>query len=349
MAASQPSAKRTGMGIRLDGGTAYSGGVITRYYDSLLIKLPPTPKRPKRRLPAWTVRCANSVFAAVSTNIAFVENLLKHPTFLSNEYTTTFIDETPICFISKSAVTARTKVLTYIADITVNGHPETTPPEPACRPERPASPACYKQSRHRHAQPARRQRPASRCRLDEAQKQLLLTDTTMRDGHQSLACDADALHRHDQASRPPMRPTCRSFSRLNAGAARPLMWPTASCRNAHGSACATLRARDAQRDDTNAAARLNGVGYTNYPDNVVKEFVRQARQTGVDVFRVFDSLNWVENMRVAMDAVIEATESLRRHDLLHRRYLDPDRAKYDLKYYVNMAKELKPLARMSSA
>ncbi|WP_244906114.1 hypothetical protein [Celeribacter ethanolicus] len=109
--------------------------------------------------------------------------------------------------------------------------------------------------------------------------------------------------------------------------------------------CPWQRLRDIRERMPNIMTQMllrasNGVGYTNYPDNVVQEFVRQAAETGVDVFRVFDSLNWVENMRVAMDAVIER-QGLRRHDLLHRDLFDPARSKYDLKYYVKMGQDLK--------
>ena len=115
----------TGPGIRLDGGTAYSGAVITRYYDSLLEKVTawaPTPEaaiaRMDRALREFRIR-------GVSTNIAFVENLLKHSTFLNNEYHTKFIDQTPELFQFRKRRDRATKILTYIADITVNGHPET--------------------------------------------------------------------------------------------------------------------------------------------------------------------------------------------------------------------------------
>ncbi len=127
----------TGPGIRLDGGTAYSGAVITRFYDSLLTKVTacaPTPEmaiaRMDRALREFRIR-------GVSTNIAFVENLLKHPTFLNNQYTTKFIDKTPELFDFKKRRDRATKILTYIADITVNGHPETTDrPRPLPRPSR---------------------------------------------------------------------------------------------------------------------------------------------------------------------------------------------------------------------
>ena len=129
----------TGHGIRLDGGTAYSGAVITRYYDSLLEKVTawaPTPEmaiaRLDRALREFRIR-------GVSTNIAFVENLLKHPTFLDYTYTTKFIDTTPELFHFTPRRDRATKILTYIADITVNGHPETAGrPKPPAEARRPA-------------------------------------------------------------------------------------------------------------------------------------------------------------------------------------------------------------------
>ncbi len=119
----------TGMGIRLDGGTAYSGGGDHALSTTVCwSRSPPRRQPPKGRSPGWTAPCANSVFAACRTNIAFVENLLKHPTFLNNKYTTKFIDKTPELFEFNKRRDRGTKVLTYIADITVNGHPETSGP-----------------------------------------------------------------------------------------------------------------------------------------------------------------------------------------------------------------------------
>lgn len=114
----------TGMGIRLDGGTAYSGGVITRYYDSLLVKITANAQTPEGAIARMDRALREFRIRGVSTNIAFVENLLKHPIFLSNEYTTKFIDTTPELFDFAARRDRGTKVLTYIADITVNGHPE---------------------------------------------------------------------------------------------------------------------------------------------------------------------------------------------------------------------------------
>ena len=331
----------TGMGIRLDGGTAYAGGVITRYYDSLLTKITawaPTPEmaiaRMDRALREFRIR-------GVSTNIAFVENLLKHPAFLGNDYTTKFIDETPELFQFKKRRDRGTKVLTYIADISVNGHPETE--------GRPKPPADLKEPR---LPKPRKDRPAAgpRALLDEkgpqavadwmkAQKQLLITDTTMRDGHQSLL--ATRMRSIDMIKVAPA---------YNANLAQLFSvecWGGATFDVAYRflQECPWQRLRDLRRAMPGLLTQMllrasNGVGYTNYPDNVVQEFVRQAAETGIDIFRVFDSLNWVENMRVAMDAVIESGKICEGAICYTGDILDPDRAKYDLKYYVGMAKDL---------
>jgi pyruvate carboxylase len=153
----------TGMGIRLDGGTAYSGAVITRYYDSLLVKVTAWAPTPERRSPGWTARCASSASAAC-TNIAFVENLLKHPTFLDNTYTpSSSTDAGAVQF--PQAPRPGTKILTYIADITVNGHPETAgrPAPPIKRAGRRAAPP----SPPAGTRTCWRKRAAGRGRLDE--------------------------------------------------------------------------------------------------------------------------------------------------------------------------------------
>ncbi|MDJ0826730.1 MAG: pyruvate carboxylase [Rhodobacter sp.] len=332
----------TGMGIRLDGGTAYSGAVITRYYDSLLEKVTawaPTPeaaiKRMDRALREFRIR-------GVSTNIAFVENLLRHPTFLSNEYHTKFIDETPALFDFKPRRDRATRILTYIADITVNGHPEVQGrprPHPDLKPARPP------------ARKAETPPPGTKQILDDqgpqavadwlaAQSKVLITDTTMRDAPQSL-----------------LATRMRSLDMIRIAPAYATDLPQLFSVECWGGAtfdvayrflqeCPWQRLRDLRAAMPNLMTQMllrgsNGVGYTNYPDNVVQAFVRQAAATGVDVFRVFDPLNWVENMRVSMDAVLEADRVLEAAICYTGDVLDPARSKYDLSYYVAMAKELK--------
>jgi pyruvate carboxylase len=331
----------TGMGIRLDGGTAYSGGVITRYYDSLLTKVTawaPTPEmaiaRMDRALREFRIR-------GVSTNINFVENLLKHPTFLSNEYTTKFIDTTPELFQFSKRQDRGTKVLTYIADVTVNGHPETRDrPRPSAEARTPRPPALRAEPMMGTRNLLEQKGPQAVADWMRAQKQVLITDTTMRDGHQSL-----------------LATRMRSIDMIRVAPAYAANLPQLFSVECWGGAtfdvayrflqeCPWQRLRDLRERMPNLMTQMllrgaNGVGYTNYPDNVVREFVRQAAATGIDVFRVFDSLNWVENMRVAMDAVLEQNKVCEGTVCYTGDILDPDRAKYDLKYYVGMAKDLR--------
>ncbi|MEQ8367230.1 MAG: pyruvate carboxylase, partial [Roseicyclus sp.] len=331
----------TGMGIRLDGGTAYSGAVITRYYDSLLEKVTawaPTPEaaiaRMDRALREFRIR-------GVSTNIAFVENLLKHPTFLNYQYHTKFIDETPELFDFRPRRDRATRILRYIADITVNGHPETQGrPEPAADIKIPRPPAPRVETAPNGTrQLLEEQGPEAVAKWMKAQKQLLITDTTMRDGHQSLL--ATRMRSIDMIKVAP------TYAANLPGLFSVECWGGATFDVAYRflQECPWQRLRDIRAAMPNIMTQMllrgaNGVGYTNYPDNVVQGFVNQAAESGVDVFRVFDSLNWVENMRVAMDAVLETGKICEGTICYTGNILDPDRAKYDLKYYVDMAKEL---------
>ena len=281
--------------------------MITRYYDSLLEKVTawaPTPEmaiaRLDRALREFRIR-------GVSTNIAFVENLLKHPTFLDNSYTTKFIDTTPELFHFTARRDRATKILTYIADITVNGHPETAgrprPPAEARAPRPPVVPLDAPPPGTRQLLEAKGPKAVADWML--AQERLLVTDTTMRDGHQSL-----------------LATRMRSFDMIRVAPAYAQMLPQLFSVECWGGAtfdvayrflqeCPWQRLRDLRAAMPNLMTQMllrasNGVGYTNYPDNVVRDLRRRRRRaSGVDVFRVFDSLNWVENMRVAMDAVIE--------------------------------------------
>ncbi|MFP7673637.1 pyruvate carboxylase [Marivita sp. S0852] len=332
----------TGNGVRLDGGTAYSGAVITRYYDSLLEKVTTWAQTPEKAISRMDRALREFRIRGVSTNIAFVENLLKHPTFLNNQYHTKFIDETPELFQFKKRRDRATKVLTYIADITVNGHPEVAGrPKPADD----LKPARLPKLRRDHP-PA-----GTKTLLDEkgpqavadwmlAQKEVLITDTTMRDAHQSL-----------------LATRMRSIDMVKVAPAYAANLPQLFSVECWGGAtfdvayrflqeCPWQRLRDLRAAMPNLMTQMllrgaNGVGYTNYPDNVVQFFVKQAAETGVDVFRVFDSLNWVENMRVAMDAVRDTDRILEGTICYTGDLHDPDRSKYNLKYYVQMGQDLK--------
>ena len=331
----------TGNGIRLDGGTAYAGGVITRYYDSLLVKVTAHAQTPEKAIARMDRALREFRIRGLATNIEFVINLLKHPTFLDDTYTTKFIDTTPALFAFKKRRDRATKILLYIADITVNGHPETAgrirPPAEA----KPPKPPILK------AEPAMGTRnlleqkgPQAVANWMKEQRKVLITDTTMRDGHQSL-----------------LATRMRSIDMIKVAPAYAANLPQLFSVECWGGAtfdvayrflqeCPWQRLRDLRAAMPNLMTQMllrasNGVGYTNYPDNVVRSFVFQAARTGVDVFRVFDSLNWVENMRVAMDAVLEANKLCEGTICYTGDLLDPARSKYDLKYYLDRAKELK--------
>ena len=297
---------------------------------------PPGRRRRRWRSRGSTGRCASSASAGVSTNIAFVENLLKHPTFLDNSYTTKFIDTTPELFQFSARRDRATKILTYIADITVNGHPgDRRAAEAAGRgaAAEAAGGAARRAAAGDAAAPGGEGREGGR-RLDAG------AGAAARHRHHDArrppepARDADALLRHDPGGAGLCADAAAALQRRVLGRARPSTSPTASCRNARGSGCATC-ARAMPNLMTQMLLRAsNGVGYTNYPDNVVQTFVAQAATSGVDVFRVFDSLNWVENMRVAMDAVIDSGKICEAAICYTGDLLDPARSKYDLKYYV---------------
>lgn len=331
----------TGMGIRLDGGTAYSGGVITRYYDSLLVKVTAWAQTPDQAIRRMDRALREFRIRGVSTNIDFVINLLKHPVFLDDSYTTKFIDTTDDLFDFKKRQDRATKILTYLADISVNGHPETAgralPPAQARAPIPPAAKAAPAPGTRQMLETQGAQAVADWM---AAQKRLLITDTTMRDGHQSL-----------------LATRMRSIDMIRVAPSYAANLPQLFSVECWGGAtfdvayrflqeCPWQRLRDIRAQMPNLMTQMllrasNGVGYTNYPDNVVQFFVRQAAETGVDVFRVFDSLNWVENMRVAMDAVIDSGKICEGTVCYTGNMLDPDRSKYDLQYYVKTAQDLK--------
>jgi len=331
----------TGFGVRLDGGTAYAGAVITRFYDPLLEKVTcwaPTADeaiaRMHRALREFRIR-------GVQTNLAFLENIITHPDFLANRYTTRFIDTTPALFDIRRRKDRATKLLTYIADVTVNGHPEVRdrprPPADAIEPIVPAYEPLMIVEGSR--QVLERQGPKGLASWMKAQKQVLFTDTTMRDAHQSLL--ATRMRSYD-------------ITRIAEAYSRGL--PNLFSLECWGGATFDVAMRFLNEDPWERLAAIregapniltqmllrgsNGVGYTNYPDNVVKFFVRQAAKGGVDVFRIFDCLNWVENMRVSIDAVAEADKVAEGAICYTGDLFDPNRAKYDLKYYVGLAREL---------
>jgi pyruvate carboxylase len=331
----------TGFGVRLDGGTAYSGAVITRYYDPLLEKVTCWAQTPEDAIARMDRALREFRIRGVTTNLNFLENIISHPKFRDNSYTTRFIDNTPELFDFPKRRDRATRLLTYLADVSVNGHPEVKdrpkPPAEAAAPVVPkfAPPPVLEGTR----QILDRDGPDGLAKWMKAQKQVLFTDTTMRDAHQSLL--ATRMRTHDIVK------IAKAYSHGMPNLFSLECWGGATfdvsmrfLTEDPWERLATIR-EEAPNIMTQMLLRgSNGVGYTNYADNVVKFFVEQAAKGGIDVFRVFDCLNWVENMRVSMDAVIEAGKVCEGVICYTGDMLDPDRATYDLKYYVGLAKEL---------
>lgn len=330
-----------GFGIRLDAGTAYSGAIITRSYDSLLVKVTawsPTPAETIARMhrALWEFRVRGVV-----TNLRFLDQLIMHPQFASAEYTTKFIDQTPELFHFPRKRDRASRLLNFIGDVVVNGNPEV---KSRPRPQRMVNPKLPKMSLPAPA-------PGTKQKLDELgpdkfaqwmleQKRVLLTDTTMRDAHQSLL--ATRFRTYD------MKAIAPYYAGLLPDLFSVECWGGATFDVAMRflAECPWERLQEFRRAMPNLLLQMllrsaNAVGYTNYPDNVVRYFVKQAAQSGIDLFRVFDSLNWVENMRVAIDAVRESGALCEAAICYTGNLNDPHQTKYDLKYYLSMGRELK--------
>lgn len=331
----------SGFGIRLDGGTSYTGAIITRYYDPLLVKVTAWAPNPLEAISRMDRALREFRIRGVATNLTFLEAIITHPKFRDNSYTTRFIDTTPELFQQVKRQDRATKLLTYLADVTVNGHPEAKdrprPSEDAAKPVVPYAdggkvPDGTKQLLDQLG-------PKKFGEWMREQKQVLLTDTTMRDGHQSLL--ATRMRTYD-------------IAKIAGTYAHAL--PNLLSLECWGGATFDVSMRFLTEDPwerlgliREAAPNLllqmllrgaNGVGYKNYPDNVVKFFVRQAAKGGIDLFRVFDCLNWVENMRVSMDAVAEENKLCEAAICYTGDILNSARPKYDLKYYTDLAVEL---------
>ena len=322
-----------GFGVRLDGGNAYSGAVISPYYDSLLVKVTcwdntfeGVCRKAARALNEIRVR-------GVKTNIAFITNILKNSTFIAGQCHTKFIDETPELFELDESRDSATKMLKYIGNIVVKereGHKfYDTPRFPPVTGNRPDG---LKQLLDKEGPEA-----VSKWVLN--QNKLLITDTTTRDAHQSLL--STRVRTRDIVK------GMEGTSEILADAFSLECWGGATFdvayRFLHESPWERL---DLIREKApNLLLQMllrgaNAVGYTNYPDNVIREFVKEAAHSGVDVFRVFDSLNWIPGMEVAMDEVLNQGKICQATICYTGDILDPSRDRYTLDYYVKMAKEL---------
>ncbi|MEH7382382.1 pyruvate carboxylase [Bacillus sp. JJ1533] len=329
-----------GFGVRLDAGNGFQGAVITPYYDSLLVKLSTqaltfehAASKMVRNLKEFRIR-------GIKTNIPFLENVVKHEKFLSGEYDTSFIDSSPELFIFPKAKDRGTKMLSYVGTVTINGFPGVEkkrkpvfdkPFLPKVRHDEPV-PAGTKQILDQHG-------PEGVVDWVKEQKQVLFTDTTFRDAHQSLLATRfrtnDIKHIAD--------PTARLLPELFSLE----MWGGATFDVAYRflnedpwERLATLRKQAPNILFQMLLRASNAVGYKNYPDNLIREFVKESAESGIDVFRIFDSLNWVKGMTLAIDSVRNNGKIAEAAICYTGDITDPTRTKYDLQYYKELAKEL---------
>ena len=323
-----------GFGVRLDGGNADVGTVISPYYDSLLVKVTSWD----HNFPAACRKAARAInevrVRGVKTNIPFVTNILAHPDFVAGRCHTKFIDETPELFDIVDSRDRATRVLRYIAEIQVANpnaerHQYDTPRFP--QPQAPLGPGLK--------QLLDEKGPKAVSQWVLEQKKLLLTDTTMRDAHQSLL--ATRMRTRDMVKGADgVADILRDCFSLE-------MWGGATFdvayRFLHESPWERLRLLREKIPNIPFQMLLRGsnlVGYANYPDNLVRSFIKEAAERGIDVFRVFDSLNWIPSMEVAMDEVLNQNKLLEATMCYTGDILDPSKDKYTLKYYVDLAKEL---------
>lgn len=335
-----------GFGIRLDGALGATNAVITPYYDSMLVKMTVFARTYEQALDRMDRGLREFRIRGVKTNIPFLMNVVHHPEFRLGQATTRFIDNNPQLLQFAARQDRATKLLNYLGDVIVNGNPFAK----GHKPDKPFLAPPIPKSDHR-IEPAKGTKQlltemgAEKFCKDwvAKQKRLLITDTTMRDAHQSLLATrmrsydmlavADAVARH----------TPNLFSLEMWGGAtfdvtmrflREDPWD---------------RLRDIRAKVPNILLQMlfrgsNAVGYTNYPDNVVKGFIKHAAATGMDIFRIFDSLNYLPNLTAAMEAVREETGSICEGTVCYTGdILDPKRDKYDLKYYVRLAKEIEKM------
>ncbi|MED4922780.1 pyruvate carboxylase [Anoxybacillus geothermalis] len=329
-----------GFGVRLDAGNGFQGAVITPYYDSLLVKVSTwaltfeqAARKMLRNLREFRIR-------GIKTNIPFLENVVQHPKFLSGEYDTSFIDTTPELFVFPRRKDRGTKMLTYIGTVTVNGFPGIgkkkkpvfdKPRVPKLSETEPI-PAGTKQILDERG-------PEGLVRWIQEQPRVLLTDTTFRDAHQSL-----------------LATRVRTIDLLRIAEPTARLLPNLFSLEMWGGATFDVAYRFLKEDPWDRLLKLreripnvlfqmllrsaNAVGYKNYPDNVIREFVDKSAQAGIDVFRIFDSLNWVKGMTVAIDAVRQSGKIAEAAICYTGDILDPSRPKYNLDYYKSLAKEL---------
>lgn len=331
-----------GFGVRLDAGDGFQGAEISPYYDSLLVKLSTHAVSFKQAEEKMERSLREMRIRGVKTNIPFLINVMRNNKFRSGDYTTKFIEETPELFDIAPTLDRGTKTLEYIGNVTINGFPNV---------EQRPKPDYESTSIPRVSQERVNQLSGTKQILDEqgpkgladwvrAQEDVLITDTTFRDAHQSL-----------------LATRVRTKDMMNIASKTAEVFKDSFSLEMWGGATFDVAYNFLKENPWERLERLrkaipnvlfqmllrasNAVGYKNYPDNVIKKFVHESANAGVDVFRIFDSLNWVDQMKIANEAVQEAGKISEGAICYTGDILNVERSNiYTLDYYVKMAKEL---------
>ena len=326
----------SGFGIRLDGGNGFSGAHITPYYDSLLVKVTAWGRTFEDTIAKALRALDEAKIKGVKTNIGFIMNVLNHETFRAGNCDTGFIEANPD-LVQIQNEDDEHKILTFLANKAVNEHQVKkqqfdVPVFPRIKKEEVAALRGTKQILDERG-------PEGLAAWVKDRKQLLITDTTMRDAQQSLM--ATRVRTIDMEKIAP----ATAFYGKDLFSLE--MWGGATFDTAYRflkespwERLATLRKKIPNIMFQMLLRGANAVGYKNYPDNVIREFVKESANAGIDVFRIFDSLNWIEGMEVAMDEVLKQGKVAEPCICYTGDILDESKEKYNLKYYVNMAKEL---------
>lgn len=333
-----------GAGIRLDAGNAFTGAQITPHYDSLLVKVSSWGLSFKDAASIMNRALQEFRVRGVKTNIGFLENVITHSVFLGGKCDTSFIEKHPELLQFREKKDRASKVLSFLGDVIVNGSPGIVKPlKSADLIEAKVPEIDYTQRRPAGSKDLFMKLGAEGlAKWVLEQKKLLLTDTTMRDAHQSLL--ATRVRSYD------ILKVAEATSYLGADLFSLECWggATFDVSMRFLKECPWQRLHKLSEAVPNVLFQMllrgsNAVGYTNYPDNVVQKFVEEAANSGVDIFRIFDSLNWTTGMQVAMEAVRKSGKICEAAICYTGDITDPKRDKYPLEYYVNMAKELEKM------
>ncbi len=332
-----------GMGIRLDAGSAYAGAKISPFFDSLLVKitawgrtLPGTANRMHRALREFRIR-------GVKTNIGFLLHLLQNETFQKGEATVNFIKDNPQLLAPPDWQDRGTKMLRYLANVIVNGHPDVPQRNPSAVFLPPSVPPCDRHAGFPEGTRDRLLRDGREAFVQwlKAEPRIQYTDTTFRDAHQSLL--ATRVRTYDLVR------VAESFGKRHGGDLFSMeVWGGATFDVALRflKECPWERLALLRKAIPNTLFQMllrgsNAVGYTAYPKNLIETFIEQAAETGIDLFRIFDSLNYVDSMRASIRAVRERTPALAEACICYTGdILDPSRPKYNLQYYLDLARRL---------